>query len=147
MKNTIATCIAALSCCLLLVAVPSLQAQDDQENGRRCSLQTLKGSYGTLYTGFVRDFPDPGQNPIVIQARETYDGAGHVTETGSSMLSGTTQFEGSSTGTYKVNPDCSGSEEFPGIASTKFQIVKHGTEILGILTTGSYTVSFHSEKQ
>jgi hypothetical protein len=147
MKNTIATYVAVLSCSLVLLAGPCVQAQDDQENGGRCSLQTLKGSYGTLYTGHVRDFPDPGQNPIVIQASETYDGAGHVTETGSSMLSGTTQFEGSSNGTYKVNPDCSGSEEFPGVASTKFQIVKHGTEILGILTTGSYTVSFHSEKQ
>jgi hypothetical protein len=144
MKNTIATCVAV---CLLLLALPYTQAQENSEDGARCSLKTLKGSYGTLYTGHVRDFPDPGQNPIVIQASETYDGAGHVTETGSSMLSGTTQFEGSSNGTYKVNPDCSGSEEFPGVASTKFQIVKHGTEILGILTTGSYTVSFHSEKQ
>jgi hypothetical protein len=144
MKNTIATCVAV---CLLLLAIPCVQAQENSEDGGRCSLKTLKGSYGTLYTGRVRDFPDPGQNPIVIEARETYDGAGHVIETGSSMLSGTTQFEGTNPGTYKVNPDCSGSEEFPGVASTKFQIVKHGTEILGILTTGSFTVSFHSEKQ
>jgi len=144
MKNTIATCVAV---CLLLLAVPYVLAQQDSEDGGRCSLKTLKGSYGTLYTGYVRDFPDPGQNPIVIKARETYDGAGHVIETGSSMLSGTTQFEGTNPGTYKVNPDCSGSEEFPGVASTRFQIVKHGTEILGILTTGSYTISFHSEKQ
>ena len=147
MKKTIATYVAVLSYSFLLLPGPWLQAQDDQEDGARCSLQTLKGSYGTLYTGHVRDFPDPGQNPIVIQASETYDGRGHVTEMGSSMLSGTTQFEGRSNGTYKVNPDCSGSEEFPGVASTKFQIVKHGSEILGILTTGSYTVSFHSEKQ
>jgi hypothetical protein len=144
MKNTIATCVAV---CLLLLAVPYVLAQQDSEDGGRCSLKTLKGSYGTLYTGYVRDFPDPGQNPIVIKARETYDGVGHVIETGSSMLSGTTQFEGTNPGTYKVNPDCSGSEEFPGVASTKFQIVMHGTEILGILTTGSFTVSFHSEKQ
>jgi hypothetical protein len=130
-----------------LVAGPCVQAQDEQENARRCSLQTLKGSYGTLFTGHVRDFPDPGQNPIVIEARDTYDGAGHFTETGASMLSGTTSFQGRSTGTYKVNPNCSGSQELPGVASTKFQIVKHGTEILGILTTRSYTVSFHSEKQ
>jgi hypothetical protein len=144
MKNTIATCVVVS---LLLLAVPCVQAQENSEDRGRCSLKTLKGSYGTLYTGYVRDFPDPGQNPIVIKARETYDGAGHVIETGSSMLSGTTQFEGTNPGTYKVNPDCSGSEEFPGVASTKFQIVMHGTEILGILTTGSYTISFHSEKQ
>lgn len=144
MKNPITTCVAL---CLLLLPVPCIQAQENSEEAGRCSLKTLKGSYGALYTGFVRDFPDPGQNPIVIQARDTYDGAGHVTEIGSSMLSGTTQFEGNNNGTYKVNPDCSGSEEFPGVASTRFQIVKHGTEILGILTTGSYTISFHSEKQ
>jgi hypothetical protein len=147
MKNTTATCVAVLASSLLLLAVPCIQAQENSEDRGRCSLKTLKGSYGTLYTGYVRDFPDPGQNPIVIKARETYDGAGHVIETGSSMLSGTTQFEGTNPGTYKVNPDCSGSEEFPGVASTKFQIVMHGTEILGILTTGSYTISFHSEKQ
>lgn len=144
MKNAIAAYVAVL--CYFLLLAPCVQAQDD-ENGRRCSLQTLKGSYGTLFTGHVRDFPDPGQNPIVIEARDTYDGAGHLTETGASMLSGTTQFELTTTGTYTVNPDCSGSQELPGVASTKFQIVKHGTEILGILTTGSFTVSFHSEKQ
>ena len=144
MKNAIAAYVAVL--CYFLLLAPCVQAQDD-ENGRRCSLQTLKGSYGTLFTGHVRDFPDPGQNPIVIEARDTYDGAGHMTETGASMLSGTTQFELTTTGTYNVNPDCSGSQELPGVASTKFQIVKHGTEILGILTTGSFTVSFHSEKQ
>ena len=144
MKNAIAAYVAVL--CYFLLLAPCVQAQDD-DNGRRCSLQTLKGSYGTLFTGHVRDFPDPGQNPIVIEARDTYDGAGHLTETGASMLSGTTQFEATFTGTYTVNPDCSGSQELPGVASTKFQIVKHGTEILGILTTGSFTVSFHSEKQ
>ena len=146
MKNTIAAYVTVF-CYSLLLAAPCVQAQDDQENGRHCSLQTIKGSYGTLLTGHVRDFPDPGQNPIVIEARDTFDGAGHFTEIGASMLSGTTQFEGSSSGTYTVNPDCTGSYELPGIASAKFQIVKHGTEILGILTTLSYTVSFHSEKQ
>jgi hypothetical protein len=146
-----------IRCLGIAVAVLSLaygiqtQAQDEHGNGARCSLQTLKGSYGTLATGFVRDFPDPGQNPIVIQGRDTYDGAGHVTTTASSMLSGTTQFEvNGATGTYKVNPDCSGSTEYTNLPSQKFQIVKHGTEILGIVggpNADSFTISFHSEKQ
>ena len=77
MKNIIATYVAVLSCSLLLLAGPCVQAQDNQqEDGGRCSLQTLKGSYGTLFTGHVLDFPDPGQNPIVIETRDTYDGAG-----------------------------------------------------------------------
>jgi hypothetical protein len=143
----IATYVAALSSFVLLIAVPRLHAQDDEGNSAHCSQQTLKGSYGKLYTGFVRDFPDPGQNPIVIQARDIFDGEGHVTETGSSMISGTTQFDVTASGTYTVNPDCSGSLELTGVAGQKFQIVKHGTEILGIITTDSFTISFRSEKQ
>jgi hypothetical protein len=68
MKNTIAAYVTVF-CYSLLLAATCVQAQDDQENGRHCSLQTIKGSYGTLLTGHVRDFPDPGQNPIVIEVR------------------------------------------------------------------------------
>jgi len=53
---------------------------------------------------------------MVIEARDTYDGAGHMIETGASMLSGTTQFEASATGTYNVKPDCSGSLQLNGLA-------------------------------
>lgn len=148
MRNTIATYVAVLSSCLLLIAVPCLHAQNDQGEGTHCSLQTLKGSYGVLSSGFVRDFPDPGQNPVVLEALDTFDGAGHMTETAASMLSGTTQFEvNDAPGTYTVNPDCSGSLVLTGIASQKFQIVKHGAEIVGIVTTPSYTIAFRSQKQ
>ena len=148
MRNTIPTCVAALSFCVLLIAGPCLHAQVDEVKGTRCSLQTLKGSYGTLSTGFVRDFPDPGQNPFVGEFHHTFDGAGHVTETGATMLSGTTQFAvNEAPGTYTVKPDCSGELEITGIYSAKFQIVKHGTEIVGIVTTPSYTISFRDEKQ
>ena len=81
MKLTITfTCVVVLCSSFFLLSVPYLQAQDDQGNGRPCSLKTLKGSYGTLSTGFVRDFPDPGQNPIVIRSLDTFDGEGHMTE-------------------------------------------------------------------
>jgi len=114
-------------------------------------LKTLKGSYGTLFNGFVLDFPDPGQNPIVIEARDTYDGAGKMTEVGASMLSGTTQFAAHGAGTYEVNPDCSGALHLDlgggCCVDSKIQIVQRGNEILGILTTNTFTVSFYSQKQ
>ena len=152
MKLTITlTCAAVLCSSFFLLSVPYVQAQDDQGNGRPCSLKTLKGSYGSLYTGFVRDFPDPGQNPIVIRSLDTFDGEGHMTEVGNSMLSGTTQFEGGGTAAYEVNPDCSGAYHLNlgggCCIDARFQIVQNGTEVLGILTTSSYTVSFHSQKQ
>ena len=148
MENPTATCAAVLSACLLLLSVPRIQAQDGDGDPTRCSLQTLKGSYGSLYTGYVLDFPNPGQNPIVIQGTDTYDGAGHISQSASSMLAGTLQFETKdATGTYTVNTDCSGSFQVKDLPSASFRIVKHGTEILGILTTQPFTISFHSEKQ
>ena len=81
------TCLAVLCCSFFLLSVPCGYAQNDQGNGPPCSLKTLKGSYGTLFNGHVRDFPDPGQNPIVIEERETYDGAGNMTTVSASMLS------------------------------------------------------------
>jgi len=76
MKRTITlTCVAVLCSSFFLLSVPYVQAQDDPGNRGPCSLKTLKGSYGALFNGFVLDFPNPGQNPIVIEARDTYDGA------------------------------------------------------------------------
>src|SRR5215472_4811566 len=80
------TCVVVLCCSFFFLSVPYMQAQDNQGNGP-CSVKTLKGSYGTLFNGHVRDFPDPGQNPIVIEERETYDGAGNMTTVSASMLS------------------------------------------------------------
>jgi len=152
MKRTITlTCVAVLCSSFFLLSVPYVQAQDDPGNRGPCSLKTLKGSYGTLFNGFVLDFPNPGQNPIVIEARDTYDGAGNMTEDGANMLSGTTQFEAHGTGTYEVNPDCSGAlhVDLGGgyCVDSKIQIVQRGNEILGILTTNTFTVSFYSQKQ
>jgi len=152
MKLTITlTCVGVLCSSFFLLSVSYVQAQDDQGNDRPCSLKTLKGSYGTLFSGFVRDFPDPGQNPIVIEARDTYDGAGNMTEVGASMLSGTTRFEAHGTGSYEINPDCSGALHLDlgggCCVDSKIQIVQHGDEILGILTGDTFTVSFQSKKE
>lgn len=133
--------------------VPSAQAKDkddDDDNSscpNKCSLRTLKGCYGTLYSGTIN-----GGSPIAIVAKINYDGAGHLTQIDTVSINGNLFAQGrEATGTYTVNPDCTGSQvvTFPDgfVFPQDFVIVKHGTELLGIPTNGGFTVTFTSKKQ
>jgi hypothetical protein len=140
--------------------VPSAKAQDvragvqandndgnDDENGRACSLHTLRGRYGTIPTGTVI-----GVGPIAILIQITYDGAGNFTQFDTVSINGTTTTQrGQETGTYTVNPDCSGSQTifFPGGSpiTSDFVIVNHGRELVGVVVTNGYTITFDSKKQ
>jgi hypothetical protein len=80
----------------------------------KCSLATLKGSYGVLEQGTVvgqiPGFPPPPW-PVVNSVLATYDGAGNVKGTYTASFGGVIG-SGTFTGTYKVKPDCTYSTEF-----------------------------------
>jgi len=95
----------------VLVAVPQVLAQG------RCSVGTLKGSYGVVEQGVVVaniGIPIPVPFPTANVALVTYDGAGNLSATytasyGGMILTGTVQ------GTYTVDPDCTYYDSVPTV--------------------------------
>jgi len=111
------------------------------EAGKKCSLVTLKGSYGYSYTGTVEGF-----GGVAAVGPIEFDGNGNTSATYSVNLGGT-NFQGSFTGTYTVADDCTGSIiiDLPLLHTSsngRFVIVANGQEAFfmgvdpGITVTG-----------
>ena len=118
------------------IALPALsgvaRAQSHDDDG--CTNATLKGDYAFS----VIDF----SVPQVVVGIKTFDGKGKFTQRdygGDSLrTTGQTDFstEGQETGTYKVNPDCTGSAEIhlnvPGVPpGTSHGVIKIAFAISG----------------
>ena len=93
----------------------SLVAQTQEANSaKRCSLATLKGTYGVLEQGTILP-----SFPVVLAANATYDGAGRESGTFTANINGL-PVTGTFTGTYTVASDCTYTEEFvatpPGVS-------------------------------
>jgi hypothetical protein len=127
----------------LLVLISSLQAsaQDDQS----CSNASLKGNYGFQISGSI-----PGTLAIAGIARLVFDGQGNFTQTGSSQINiighpPVVSLDQTGTGTYTVNPDCTGTETLNvggQLHHSRFVLVNHGRKVLdtnvdpGVVLTG-----------
>jgi hypothetical protein len=115
------------------IATGSVEAND---YGRRsCSNRTLKGDYGLLITG-VRPAPPPANSEsFVAVSLRTYDGRGGFTQVDNVHGQSTGASLGlSASGTYEVNPDCTGSSVIffagaPFPVTTAFVIVDDGGEV------------------
>jgi hypothetical protein len=91
------------------IALPALsgvaRAQSTDNDG--CTNATLQGDYAFSVVNFTQ--------PTVVVGIKTFDGKGKFTQVdyiGDSLrISGQTDFATGETGTYKVNPDCTGSAE------------------------------------
>ncbi len=87
---------------LVLAVAPAANAQS-------CSTATIKGVFARTDNGWVI-----GQNgtamPLAGISLMTFDGNGRWTSTGTGKLNGNVS-ESTSSGTYTVNPDCTGSYE------------------------------------
>jgi hypothetical protein len=73
----------------------------------QCSLANVAGSYGYTTSGFI----NIGSNtflPAAAAGRITFDGNGHVSGTQTRVVAGSSLDETYS-GTYSVNPNCTGS--------------------------------------
>src|SRR5215471_21284613 len=94
----------------MMVVVAGLLAAGDGE-GRRCSLGSLKGAYGTILTGTKPSGPPPAPlEQLIGVALNTFDGQGHSTGIDNihgAISGGTPDRPGK--GTYTINEDCSGS--------------------------------------
>ena len=111
MKRHVLSAVAAtLGAVLLASAMPSPVKADDE--GGACSNRTLRGSYGFGIDGQI--FP-PGAPALVLRgvAMTQFDGEGNLTQVDHATVNGIPRWAGwrSATGTYDVNPDCTGTAQ------------------------------------
>jgi hypothetical protein len=92
---------AAVSALALSIA-PTANAAD-----KGCSNASLAGTFSRRDTGTVLS-PAPAAGPIAVVGTLTFDGNGAVTGASVSSQNGTIG-HGTQTGTYTVNPDCTGT--------------------------------------
>jgi hypothetical protein len=128
--------------------IPTAQARDkkDGDGCKRCTQASLKGCFGYSYTGTVSGF-----GSIAAVGPINFDGEGNASATYSVNLAGT-NFQGSFTGTYTVNDDCTGAITLNlpvlGISSNgRFVIVEKGEEAHFMGTDPGVTVTGVARKQ
>jgi hypothetical protein len=133
-------------------------AQNTKLLDSQCSNATLEGAYAFRISGesFV-----PGSNTIAVYndgvAMTTFDGMGGLTQVDWIMRNGAADsvhensygFHDQESGTYTVNPDCTGNAEIDfastgAVIKLKFVLAEHGRVIHTIVTslapTGTFTV-------
>ena len=134
---------AMIAGCLLMsgaIAQAQQQTASTFSQERGCSNKTLVGDYGFTIEGTILD----ANLPIRGLALQHYDGRGHITQVDHVVDGGypPPQEWTHGTGTYRVNPDCTGSAVIispssapPGSSgpppplNIHFVIVDHGKQI------------------
>jgi hypothetical protein len=118
---------------LALGLAPLAQAQR-----KECSVQTLQGSFARTDTGFVIT-PPVIAGPLAGVSLVTFDGNGGFTSVGSAMVNGT-RSDSTTTGTYTVNPDCTGNytgQSSTGRTGTAFFVIADNGNEIHILPTNA----------
>lgn len=128
-------------CFLLASGVSALaQSGDGESGGGRCSNRTLNGDYGIALDGtFLPSTPFRG---VVMQH---YDGHGNITQVDHVVINGMppAQEWTPGTGTYTVNPDCTGvgvinSGNNPPL-NIHFVVVNNGKQINQVVDANAVT--------
>jgi hypothetical protein len=109
---------------LALGMSPSAKAQN-----KGCSNATLKGTFSHTASGF-EIAPPAIAGPVAGVGTDTFDGNGGVTTSATISLNGNI-VPLTATGTYKVNPDCTGTYTLPG-TTLFFVITDSGNEIQAV---------------
>jgi hypothetical protein len=113
----------------------------------KCSNITLHGTYVYSADGFVAKTPgQPPFTPIAEAGTYTFDGAGGFTTTNTLSFGGLiiTRTE---TGTYAVNPDCTGSASINGGVTFTFAIAQAAKSFRFVVSTTGVTVSGTMDRQ
>jgi len=121
--------------------------------GSGCTRASLTGSYAFSWSGFTNpNGPQPGhQAPWAAAGTATFDGAGNVSTNYSTSNNGQVFAAQSSSGTYEVNSDCSGSLSFTSGNAAGFTanlvLANNAREILGVDTGAGDTMSFDLKRR
>jgi hypothetical protein len=109
-----------------------------------CSNATLRGTYSDQDTGTI-----VGVGPFAGVNVDTFDGRGNLTISGMSSLNGSVS-PGVETGTYQVNPDCTGTYSVSGGGLTIdafFVIDQDGNELQIVVTDSGTVINCVARKQ
>lgn len=118
-----------------------------------CSVASLTGSYGIQSTGSIVAFGPVGT--IAEAGVIKFDGAGGASQTTTVSLSGTIVPNRSSlSGSYLVNPDCTGDlalvlpvPDGTTTSTSHFVLVDHGKEMLLVNTGAGRVIVGDAKKQ
>jgi hypothetical protein len=147
--------VSVMICGLLASGASSMaQSNDDisaltQSGFRHCSDRTLSGKYGWVSEGVL--LPAPG---VSLQFRAAgmahFDGKGNLTWVEHTVIDGALLepgFKTAATGTYAVDPDCTGTAivntpNSPVPLNLGFVVVKQGSEVHAVLDTNAISTVF-----
>jgi hypothetical protein len=130
----------------VLSIAPSAKADD-----KGCSNASLKGTFAYTVTGST-SLPPPLGGPFGGIGRQTFDGNGHVSGTQTVNLNGNVLRQ-TYTGTYTVNPDCTGSVilmlDIPMglVTHSDFVIDDNGNEIRSVETDSGSVLTVIARRQ
>ena len=124
-RNNIAQTLAIAA----IVVLASGMASTAKAADKGCTNETLKGTFVHTASGFETARPSIA-GPLVGVGTDTFDGKGGMTTTATLSINGNI-VPVAATGTYKVNPDCTGTYTLPG-TTLFFVIADSGNEIQAI---------------
>ena len=132
-RSTIAKTFTIAAAAVLAVSLaPTAKAAD-----KGCTNATLAGTFSQKGSGVIISPPSLA-GPMANVGTLTFDGAGVVTGTVVNSLNGTI-LAGTETGTYHVNPDCTGTYTVQisplGITGSAYFVITDLTNEIQILTT------------
>jgi hypothetical protein len=130
--------IAAITVIALGIS-PSAKADD-----KGCTDATLKGTFSHTASGF-EIVPPAIAGPVAGVGTDTFDGKGGVITAATISLNGNI-IPVTGTGTYKVNPDCTGTYKIPG-TTLVFVIADNGNEIHAICIDPGVVLSHTFRRQ
>lgn len=122
---------------LFLSVVPDAEVSAHHQ----CTLASLDGAYGFTSTGALVNV-----GPVANVGIFAFDGEGTFSQDFTNSRNGVITHL-SFTGTYTVNPNCTGSWAVPGGPQVDFVIVAGGSEVLFIRTNSGATVTGILRKQ
>ncbi len=129
---------------LSAIAQPGTEApQQSAELRPSCSNRTVRGDYGATIEGFVVGAGIPIRGVTMVH----FDGEGHLTQVDHVVTNGLQPLEEwtPGSGTYSVNPDCTGRavihtpSSFTGVINLHFVVVKQGREIRQVVDENAVT--------
>jgi hypothetical protein len=151
MKNVLLRCQVAWVLAVSMFYAQSVVAQEQSGKVKECSNATLQGSFGYTSTGTLLPsfVPPPYAGPFAEVGRQTFDGKGKTDATATLSANGNIM-KATIEGTYKVNPDCTGSNTLVSSGGTfhsDFVIDDEGAELRAISTDSGLVESRVYKKQ
>ena len=133
MKRLTLLSVTVLTVGLTTLALAAGGQEHAVEAAARCDEGTLKGIYGVTLSG-VRPGAGGAPEQFVGLSMQTYDGQGNFTQTDNTHGPSGTATDQAGWGTYKVNPDCSGTKTLwlqglPFPIENRIAILAKGDEI------------------